>query len=269
MNEPVHPSHAELDSLRKNAEELAEISRGVIRNAPSFSTSIKSDSSVVTEVDLATERRLREEISRRFPQHGIQGEEFPAINAHSPYQWVLDPIDGTVSFTHHIPLYGTIIALYFKGAPVVGVIDHPALGIRTSAARGLGTFCNGARITLADVAPDQPIEREVIATTRRSNFSKAGLEREFMALQLAHPDVRGYTDCFGHTLAIRGQVGAMIDAHLQLWDIAATTLLIEEAGGKSELLKAERQPDGATRYTLIWGKPRVVDWLRAQIFKAA
>ena len=123
-----------------------------------FRKRLKADASYVTNADLAVERTLRALIGRRFPAHGIVGEEFPPVNAGAAFQWILDPIDGTLSFTHGIPYFGTIIALHHDGIPIVGVIDHPALGLCYSAGLGLGAWCNGRRLHVRDV-PRAPARR--------------------------------------------------------------------------------------------------------------
>jgi fructose-1,6-bisphosphatase/inositol monophosphatase family enzyme len=90
-----------------------------------FTVSIKSDDTVVTEVDRETEQLIRAEIEKKFPGHGIVGEEFGIRNEQAEFKWYLDPIDGTISFSHGIPLYGTILALHQGDTPLVGIIDHP------------------------------------------------------------------------------------------------------------------------------------------------
>jgi fructose-1,6-bisphosphatase/inositol monophosphatase family enzyme len=222
---------------------------------------LKADQSYVTDADLATERALRRAITRAFPSHGILGEEFPALRSDSPFQWILDPIDGTLSFTHGIPFFGTLIALHYRGRPVASAIDQPALGLRYTAGLGLGAFRNGRRIRLRDLGRGDVMEREVIATAERYRFALCGQARPFDRLQREHPVVRTYSDCLGHTLAAEGSVGAMVDYGVRLWDIAATELLVTEAGGRwVETYRKPRHPGDAV-YGVIFGKPRVVKWL--------
>lgn len=222
---------------------------------------LKADQSYVTDADLATERVLRRAITRAFPDHGIFGEEFPPVHVESPFQWILDPIDGTLSFTHGIPFFGTLIALQHHGRPIATAIDQPALGLRYTAGLGLGAFRNGRRIRLRDLDRGESLEREVIASAERYRFARCGAARRFDRLQRAHPLVRTYADCLGHTLAVEGRVGAMVDYGIRLWDIAATELLVREAGGRwVEVYRKPHAPGDAT-YGVIFGKPRVVRWL--------
>jgi len=98
----------------------------------------KGDGTPVTEADRAAERLLRERIMERYPDDGVLGEEEAEREGSSGYRWILDPIDGTRSFVHGVPLFGTLVGLEHGDEPVVGVIEQPALDERVFAARGLG-----------------------------------------------------------------------------------------------------------------------------------
>jgi len=224
-----------------------------------FAKRLKADASYVTDADLAAERTLRGLIGRRFPQHGIVGEEFPPVNASASFQWILDPIDGTLSFTHGLPFYGTIIGVHHEGVPIVGVIDHPALGLCYSAAVGLGAWCNGRRLHVRDL-PASARSREVISASDRPRFVRSRRGQAFDRLMRIHPQVRGYADCIAHTLAAEGKIGAVVDFGLRVWDIGATQVLIEEAGGRFACVHRSRDADGEL-YGIIAGRPGLVRWL--------
>lgn len=226
------------------------------RVARGFRARLKSDASFVTDVDLAVERMLRKTIARTFPDHGILGEEFPPTRGRAPLQWILDPIDGTTSLTHGVPFYGTIIALHHEGTPLVGVIDLPALGRRYSAAVGLGAWCNGRRLRVRDV-PARAIDKEIVSAGDRDRFVQCRAGAAFDRLMREHPTVRGYVDCIAHCFAAEGSVGAVVDYGVKLWDIAATQVLIEEAGGRYVLGYRSRTRDPAV-YGIICGKKAVV-----------
>ncbi len=226
-----------------------------------FTVSIKSDDTVVTEVDRETEQLIRSEIEKKFPDHGIVGEEFGIRNEHAEFKWYLDPIDGTISFSHDIPLYGTILALHQGETPLVGIIDHPGLDLCYYASQGHGTFCNGERITMQGALEN--FNKEIIATGDLKQFDDSKTFEGYQELVKEHKLVRTLPDCFGHTLAAKGAVGAMIDFHLNVWDMAATKIIIEEAGGKFVLLNKWKSPQGIYKYNIICGKPEVVDWATA------
>lgn len=220
----------------------------------------KEDNSFVTRADTETETFIREQLEAHFPDHGILGEEFPDKRTDSSYTWVIDPIDGTHSFKHNIPLYGIILCLMEGDDRVLSVIDLPALDRRYSAARGLGTSLNGASIHISDLMSDEQIDEEVIGTGERRAFLSCGKETLFDRLMLDHAHVRTYCDCFGHTLAAEGTIGVMLDFNIRLWDCAGSILLVEEAGGKAVCLE-ERQDGAYKRYDWVFGKPRMVDWV--------
>lgn len=224
-----------------------------------FSISTKTDNTLVTEVDRETEKFIRNEIEKKFPTHCIIGEEYGVSNENAEFKWYLDPIDGTISFSHGIPLYGTIIALHQGETPLVGIIDHPGMGLCYYASKDHGTFCNKKKIIIKDTLDN--FEREIIATGDRSQFNKSGTLKKYNKLLAKHELVRTIPDCFGHTLAAKGAVGAMIDFHINAWDVAATKIIIEEAGGKFLLLKKSQLPNDNIKHNIICGKPKVVDWL--------
>ena len=226
-----------------------------------FKTELKLDGSYVTDADKAAEETLRRAIEKEFPDHGIIGEEFGCVRPDAEYQWTLDPIDGTLSFVRGIPLYGTIVALRHRGRSVIGIIDHPSLDRCYSAGAGLGAFCNEHRISIHDVKSPEAIKDEVIAVGDRSQFVRVGMTKVFDSLMRSYPHVRGYTDCFGHALAAAGSVGAMVDVGIRLWDIAATEVLIAEAGGRLEYVQTPKTSEHGGLYGIVCGKPKVVAWL--------
>lgn len=239
------------------ADEARAIVRARLRRAPSVRR--KADRSPVTDIDLAVERRLRALIGRRFPGHGIIGEEFPEHRTESPWQWYLDPIDGTLSLTHGLPFFGTIIGIHHEGTPVAGVIDFPLLGDRYHAGRGIGAWRNGRRLRIRDVAAGR-LRDEIVSAADRTQFAKFRLAGAFDRLFRTHRHVRGYYDCIGHAYAAEGVIGAVVDFGVKAWDIAATRLLVEEAGGRYALV-GRRGQGTATEFGIIAGKPTVVRWL--------
>lgn len=238
------------------------------RSQADFKISTKADTTLVTEVDRETEKLIRAEIEKNFPDHSVVGEELGVTNEGSDFVWYLDPIDGTLSFSHGIPLYGSILALYYGGQPLVGIIDHPGIGICYHAARGMGSFCNGQKITIHDVKSRDDLKKEIIATGDKREFEDPGVIDAYKSLLEQHDLVRTIPDCFGHTLAAKGAVGAMIDLDLNIWDIAATKIIVEEAGGKFVSFEKVKQVDEKQKYNIICGKPQVVDWVET-IFQSS
>ncbi len=261
-----HQSPADLQRYLEAALAVTEEARTLImaRVERGFTARRKSDGTPVTEIDLEVETLIRKRLAAQFPEHGVIGEEFDALNPTAGLQWVIDPIDGTVSLSRGIPLFGSILALLEGGRSILGVISLPMLGRVYHAARGLGAFRGSTRLDLAQATPSRAVEEEVIATGDRQQFVTAGRAAVFDTLLALHPRVRTYCDCFGHGLAAEGAVGAMLDFDLRLWDLAASEVIIEEAGGRFERV-GSRGEGWEARYDVIFGKPRVVAWLAEQL----
>jgi histidinol-phosphatase len=257
-------SDHELQKFKHTAEDIVRDTRSIIKTgvAQGFSYHLKPDGTFVTDIDLAVEDLIRSRLRAAFPDHGILGEERPETFAESDYRWIIDPVDGTRSFRHRIPLFGTLLALRHRDHSIVGVIDLPALDRTYIAASGLGARCNGQQIQLKDVASEDAIDFEVIAVGEREQFVKRGKAAAFDSLMRSHASVRTYCDCFGHALAIEGCVGAMVDYNLRIWDVAATEVLIQEVGGKYVRVNVNARRDTAdARYDVVFGKPTVVEWV--------
>ena len=106
----------------------------------------KADTSPVTIADRSAEELLRERISKRFPNDAILGEELGTSDGTSGYQWVLDPIDGTKSFIHGVPLYTTLVAVLHDDQPRIGVIGFPQIGARQRCRRSGVTVHDGSQL---------------------------------------------------------------------------------------------------------------------------
>jgi histidinol-phosphatase len=225
----------------------------------SFRAELKDDNSYLTAADTMAERVLREAIQARFPQHEILGEEFAGQEDSAGYLWTIDPIDGTQNFVHGIPTYGTILSLRHEGQAIVGVVDHPAMGLTYYGAKGCGAFCNGERIHIVDSLLPQGLDaNEIIGTATRGMFERSGEGKLLDAFMQLHGATRIYYDVFATTQAIHGRLGAHVEFNVVLWDMSPTKLLVEEAGGAYEELRRWKDTKGQTRYSIIFGKPSVV-----------
>ncbi len=188
---------------------------------------LKGDNSPVTIADRKAEEFIRDQIERRFPDHGILGEEHGASRPDADFQWIVDPIDGTKSFVRGVPLYGVMIALEERGESRVGVIHHPALGLTASGEMNVGAWIDGR--------PARAAEARSRAETMVLTSSFIGiLERRprfFDALSKAFPLQRTWGDCYGYTMVAAGRAQAMLDPVMCRWDLAALRPIIEGAGG--------------------------------------
>jgi hypothetical protein len=137
-----------LSAALELADLCSETTASIIESG--FEVSKKADASLVTTADVETERAFRQRVQERFPDMGVLGEELGEVNKDADYRWVIDPIDGTAEFARQVPLYGCIIGLQYKQQPLLGVIDHRAMGLRCHGAYGLGAFANGERLHIVD-----------------------------------------------------------------------------------------------------------------------
>jgi histidinol-phosphatase len=253
-------SPGSLRELREHALRLADAARILILDARAHGVDVKhkSDGSVVTNADTAVETELRGLVARRYPEHGVLGEEFPATRPDAPFQWVFDPIDGTEDFIHGVPTYGSIIGVYYHGLPIVGVIDHPSLDLRCEAAFGLGLRHNGKPQRITDLAPGTTDQRLRVVTSARANFLRfRDHGAHFDAITHTFPNHRTYRSCLGHTLAAIGAVDVMVDYQDSRWDLAAACILMEEAGGIYRTLD-EFTVENQLYTSAVFGKPAAV-----------
>jgi myo-inositol-1(or 4)-monophosphatase len=213
----------------------------------------KSDGSPVTEADRAAERAIRAHLRAAFPDFGMMGEEFGEEEGGEP-RWIIDPIDGTIAFSRGIPLFTTLIALVDDGEPVFGLIDCPALGERYVGWRGGGCRRNGAPTR---VSQETDLRKAIISHGDPFCFDLFGARPIFERMAREIPMLRGYTDAFGHAQVLGGGVDAMVDVALNLWDAAATQILVKEAGGRCVTLSGPDEKLG-----LIFGSPALVEQLQ-------
>lgn len=206
----------------------------------------KPDGTEVTEADREAERRMRAELSERYPDHAVLGEEFGATGPDDArFRWVLDPVDGTAGFTIGVPLFGTLVALLEHGTPIIGVIHFPAIEETVFAAEGQGCwFEAGEQAPLqVEVDPVETLERATISTTALHSSDVMANDDEvpyrLSELVPRAGKFRFVTDCLQHALVARGRIHAAVDTIMHPWDIAALVPCVQEAGGVALPLDAD------------------------------
>ena len=192
----------------------------------------KGDSDWVTTVDHASEETIIRILMKKFPDHTVKAEESAPTAAASVYQWLIDPLDGTINYIHSFPAFCVSIALAVSGRLEVGVVYDPLRDELFTARRGFGTRLNGRRIR---VSPQRAIRESLLATgfplraKQRLNAYLESFRRVFLetgsirragsaALDLA------YTAC--------GRFDGFWEMALSSWDMAGGALLVQEAGGE-------------------------------------
>ena len=211
------------------AERLADASRAVINEylatAAVFET--KGDLSPVTEVDRKVEETLRALIAATYPEHGILGEEFEADRPDAEYVWVIDPIDGTKAFITGMPIYGTLIALTYRGVPVVGVIDQPATSERWAGAEGRPSTYNGQPVHCRSC----PALAEAIVSNGNPESLRQNEAEGFAAL-CRQTKWRIYGgNCYVFGRLAMGRVDISVDSGLDPFDYCALDVVVRGAGG--------------------------------------
>jgi histidinol-phosphatase len=200
----------------------------------------KPDLSPVTEADRVGEQVLRKRIGEERPGHSVVGEEFGADEPGSA-RWIIDPIDGTKNYLRGIPVWATLIALEREGRVEIGVVSAPALHRRWWAARGEGAFVNGRRIHVSKVGE---LSDAVLSYASLLSWEQHGLGEQFLTLARGFWRTRGFGDFWGHMLVAEGAADVAIEPEVELWDLAAPQVIVEEAGGRFTDLRGTPTPAG-------------------------
>jgi inositol-phosphate phosphatase/L-galactose 1-phosphate phosphatase/histidinol-phosphatase len=225
----TEPKGRALDRLVAFARHLADESGKILlpANAHRPRVELKADRSLVTKIDRRIERKLRGLIHAEFPDHGVLGEEAGGQNEGADLLWVIDPIDGTAPFVAGVPVFGTLIALLYRGEPIVGVIDHPVTRDRWVGARGRPTTRNGRRCTTRSCGT----VADALLSASNPDFFKNDDRPVFEALR-SKTQWRIYGgSCFSYGLLASGRTDIAIDTGLSIHDYAAFRPVIEGAGG--------------------------------------
>ena len=220
----------DLDGIHKSAIEIAR--KGGKHTLKHFNKNVevqrKDDDSPVTIADQEAEEIMRQEIQNRFPDHGILGEEHGTINEESSVQWILDPIDGTKSFIHGVPLYTTLIGVLVDDEPIVGIVYAPALDELCDAAKGKGTRLNGEACSVRSC---NELSEATFLSTDGTTSEEFGFGNEFQTLLDKTRINRTWGDAYGHMLVATGRADIMFDPILNIWDAAPLLTIMQEAGG--------------------------------------
>jgi inositol-phosphate phosphatase/L-galactose 1-phosphate phosphatase/histidinol-phosphatase len=241
------------------AHRLADAAGAAIR--PFFRGEIgletKADASPVTLADRAAEEAMRRILTAESPRDGIIGEEFGTTGDGASRTWVLDPIDGTVSFAAGRPIFGTLIALLRDGFPVLGVIDQPIAGERWVGAAGQPTTFNGREVR---TRPCRDLADAAMASTGPQYFDDHAAEH-FMALaaKTAHKRMIWGGDCYNYGLVASGQVDLVCESGLKLHDFAALVPVVEGAGGTMADWNGDPLHAGSEGHVIALGDPARLD----------
>jgi histidinol-phosphatase len=218
---------AELQAALEAAEAATQVVRDLYRK--NLAVTVKADRSPVTEADVRAEEAIRGVLERRFPGYGFFGEETGRHAMDADSLWLVDPIDGTKSFVRDTPFFSTQIALWRGGRVVLGVSAAPAYGELAWAERGQGAFLDGRRIAVSAVGT---LDRAILSTGNLNTLAAGPGWPRFGRLVGEVDRLRGYGDFVHYHLLARGALDAVLESDVNILDIAALSVIVEEAGGR-------------------------------------
>jgi histidinol-phosphatase len=237
------------------ALEAARAATDIIRKAyrGNFSVEYKADASPVTEVDVAAERAIKAVLRERFPDYGFYGEETGFdrgaprrdggrdISSGPEYLWLVDPIDGTKAFVRGYPIFSVQIALMRGAEIVLGVSCAPCwnegLGEVVWAERGLGAWRGLLETPLADyerlqVSTVAQLNKATLSTGNLATLASSPQWNELGRLIPQLHRMRGYGDFVHYHYLAAGKLDAVVESDVNILDIAALSVIVEEAGGR-------------------------------------
>jgi histidinol-phosphatase len=219
--------------------------------SPRLACERKADGSVVTRFDVEAERTIRAFIDRHQPHDWpVLGEELGGETRSARYRWVIDPIDGTLLFSRGLPTFGTLLALedQHEERSLLGVIHFPALEETYWASRGAGAWCGSEPL---GVAPSRPLE-DCLVSLPVERFCATERFATADRTESALPKLRSFADCHAHAMVARGALDALAECHLARWDLAASEVIVREAGGVAQVSDVPGTPG---RYDIVLGSP--------------
>ncbi len=226
------PSEVALASPELTAAlEAAAAAAAVIRSLYQRNLEVvtKADKSPVTEADVKAEQAIHAVLSQRFPGYGFYGEETGQHDMGAENVWLVDPIDGTKSFVRDCPFFSTQIALLREGHFVLGVSCAPVYGELAWAERGAGAWLDGKPLRVSATAQ---LGATILSTGNLETLAQGARWARFGALVPQLSRLRGYGDFVHYHLLARGALDVVVESDVNILDIAALTVIVEEAGGR-------------------------------------
>lgn len=218
---------AELRIALDAAAAAADISREYFRGNLEVMT--KADRTPVTQADIECEEAIKRIILTAFPEHGFFGEETGVTRDDAEYLWLVDPIDGTKGFIRQYPFFSTQIALMRDGELILGVSSGTMFDELAWAERGQGAWLNGERIAVSEI--DRP-EQSAISTGNLKSLAGSEGWSALGNIVAAADRIRGYGDFYHYHLLAAGRIEAVVESDVNILDVAALSVIVQEAGGR-------------------------------------
>lgn len=216
-----------LVTAKRAAKSAEQIIKHYYKCSPD--THIKEDLTPVTQADLECEQVIKQVLAASYPDFGFFGEETGKSNTDSDFLWLVDPIDGTKSFVREYHFFSTQIALMYKGEIIIGVSHAPMFNETAWAAKGLGAFIGEQALAVSDYIKP---EDSCYSTGNLKSFAqdKKQWEKLRQVMSLCHK-TRGYGDFYHYHLLAAGKLELIIESDVNILDIAALSIIVNEAGG--------------------------------------
>lgn len=234
----VDLDHA-LDVALRVTREAGRIALRHFRD-PALAIERKGDDSPVSAADRAADAAIRRGLARAFPGHGIVTEEGAPIAGDGRHAWIVDPVDGTLSFIRGAPLWSVLVGLEIDGRVELGVMALPALRTTLWAARGRGAWENGRRLHVSE----RRWRDAWIVHGQSARFFRTGKGRAFRDLGRSAWVFTGSFHSPVWAAVARGQIEGFCEIGAEVWDRAAPSVIVEEAGGVFTNLRGERTHRG-------------------------
>jgi histidinol-phosphatase len=232
------------------ANSAAEVIRHHYRDG--VEVNMKPDATPVTRADIEAEEVIRRAITAAFPDHGFYGEETGSRGLDAEFLWLVDPIDGTRSFVRGYPFFSTQIALMRRGQIIVGVSSAPAFNEIAWAERDQGAFIDGHPCRVSQVAY---LEEAAVSSGNLRTLAAGPRWADWGQVVSRVARIRGYGDFYHYHLLAAGRIEAVVESDVNILDIAALSLIIEEAGGRFTDL--DGRPISLATTSVLAGNPRV------------
>ena len=230
-----------LPSLKELTQMLTTVVDGILSDGVSTASREKRDGSLVTEVDEALQTALTRALAQRWPQFPLLGEEMEAaeqrrlLDEHAGGVWCLDPLDGTTNFATGLPFYSVSLALMVNGRAALGVVYDPQRRECFSAAAGEGAWLNGEALSLTQ---GEAALRDCVGVVDFKRLDKALAAR--LAQSGPYRSQRNLGSCaLEWCWLAAGRAQLYLHGGMKLWDYAAGSLILAEAGGRSCTLDGE------------------------------
>ena len=209
----------------------------------------KGEFDLVTEADRASEKLVVERLRSHFPTHAIVAEEGGGIESASEFRWYVDPLDGTTNFAHSFPVFNVTLGLERAGEIIAGVVFDPIRQEMFTAERGAGAYLNNRRIRVSAV---RSLSGSLASTgfPSRKRHHNVNIHFYYQLAMASHGVRRTGSAAVDLAYVAAGRLDFFWEFGLKPWDMAAGTLLIEEAGGRVSDMRGERHSVTASEHLL-------------------